>query len=492
VIETPFVRAVFTNKGGVLKNWLLKRYAGPDSQALDLIPRGLPETVSRPFSLKLPDAEATHVLEGALFRTTAEIVKVEDQPASLDFEYDDGAGLVVRKQFRFEPVKNPYGVVFSLSAAKDGQPLNPTIVWGPGPADLRESSSFLQHPEAIFAHAGSATRLTPSNVREQPVRNGPFDFVGADDHYFLAAFIPRGQDVKVTYEPVGAETGSGGELVAFSLDMGRAPEAAEFFVGPKEFDVLASVERELVRAIHFGWFAPLVTPLLRALKWINAYVGNYGWAIIILTIIINLAMFPLRHKSVVSMRRMQELQPEVKAIQDRYAKLKTTDPARQKMNVELMNLYRERGVNPASGCLPMLLTMPVLFAFYSLLSVAIEIRGAPFVGWIQDLSVHDPLYVTPVLMGMTMVWQQMITPTTADPVQQKIMMIMPVMFTVMFLWAPSGLVLYWLVSNLWAIGQQQVTNRIIGPPVARTVRPAAERRLKNVGSGKTERAKEGV
>ena len=159
-----------------------------------------------------------------------------------------------------------------------------------------------------------------------------------------------------------------------------------FFAGPKDFDVLEKTDRDLVRAIHFGMFAWLVVPLLRALKWVNGYIGNYGWSIIALTVIINLAMFPLRHKSVVSMRKMQEIQPEVKAIQDRYAKLKMNDPARQKMNVELMNLYRERGVNPASGCVPMLLTLPVLFAFYAMLSVAIELRGAPFVGWIKDLS----------------------------------------------------------------------------------------------------------
>ena len=150
----------------------------------------------------------------------------------------------------------------------------------------------------------------------------------------------------------------------------------------------------------------------------------------------------------------------------------------QKMNTEMMNLYRERGVNPASGCLPMLLTMPVLFAFYSLLSVAIEIRGAPFVLWITDLSLHDPWYVTPILMGGTMVWQQRLTPTAGDPMQQRIMMLMPIMFTVMFLWAPSGLVIYWLVSNMWGIGQQHITNRLIGPPTQRTVRPPAERRLK--------------
>jgi len=178
------------------------------------------------------------------------------------------------------------------------------------------------------------------------------------------------------------------------------------------------------------------------------------------------------------MRKMQDLQPEVKAIQDRYAKLKMTDPGRQKMNVELMNLYRERGVNPASGCVPMLLTFPVLFAFYSLLSQAIELRGAPFFGWIHDLSRYDPLFVTPLLMGATMVWQQKLTPTSADPTQQKVMMFMPIMFTFMFLWAPSGLVIYWLVSNVWAIGQQYLTNYMIGPPRARAARPPGERRVK--------------
>jgi YidC/Oxa1 family membrane protein insertase len=238
------------------------------------------------------------------------------------------------------------------------------------------------------------------------------------------------------------------------------------------------VDRDFTRVINFGIFAWLVVPLLRSLNWIDGFVGNYGWSIIILTILINAAIFPLRHKSVVSMRKLQGLQPEVKAIQDRYAKLKTTDPARQKMNVELMNLYRERGVNPASGCIPMLLTFPVLFAFYALLSQAIELRGAPFIGWITDLSTHDPWYVTPLMMGATMVWQQRLTPSTADPIQQKMMMFMPVMFTFMFLWAPSGLVIYWFVSNLWAIGQQYLTNYLIGPPAARPVRPPAERRVK--------------
>jgi YidC/Oxa1 family membrane protein insertase len=229
-------------------------------------------------------------------------------------------------------------------------------------------------------------------------------------------------------------------------------------------------------------------PLLHALKWINAFIGNYGWSIIILTFLINVAMFPFRHKSVVSMRKMQALQPQMKAIQDRYAKLKMTDPAQSKKQEEIMALYREKGINPASGCLPMLATMPILFAFYAMLSVSIELRGQPWALWIHDLSQHDPYYITPVLMGISMLWQQRLTPV-ADPAQAKMMMLTPIMFLFFFLWAPSGLVLYWLVSNMLGIGQQYATNRIIGSPVVAAPRPPAERRMKAAGAGQTDGAK---
>jgi YidC/Oxa1 family membrane protein insertase len=235
-------------------------------------------------------------------------------------------------------------------------------------------------------------------------------------------------------------------------------------MGPKDLDVLRAVNPQLVRAIDFGIFSWLVVPLLQALKWINGYIGNYGWSIAVLTVIINVLMFPLRHRSMVSMRKMQAVQPEVKAIQARYAKYKVTDPERQKMNTEMMALYKEKGVNPVSGCVPMLFTMPVLYAVYAMLEAAIELRGAPWFGWIHDLSRHDPLYITPLLMGVSMLVQQKMMPSTADPMQQKMMLLMPVVFTVSFLWAPSGLVVYWLLSNVLAIGQQYVTNRMIGAP----------------------------
>ena len=204
--------------------------------------------------------------------------------------------------------------------------------------------------------------------------------------------------------------------------------------------------------------------------------GQHGWSIILLTIAINLVMFPLRHKSSVAMRRMQAIQPQMKAIQDRYAHLKMTDPGRQKMQEEVSALYREKGVNPASGCLPLLLTLPVLMAFYSLLAQSVELRGAPFAAWLHDLSTADPYFVLPALMGITMFWQQRLTPTTADPAQQRVMMVMPFMFTAMMLFSASGVVLYWFVSQVWAIGQQYLTNWIVGPlPVAAKPAAAAKR-----------------
>jgi YidC/Oxa1 family membrane protein insertase len=407
-------------------------------------------------------------------------------PVTLIFEYQDASGLRARKEFRLGP--ESYLIGFEAVVHQGDQRLNPAVMWGPAVAQVAATGFYTQHAEGIFHRDGSVERVAIKKLRSQPVHEGLFHFVGVDDHYFLSAVVMHDRPMRVEYQPVSVPPAEPGgdtlELVAYSARPAE-PAALQFFFGPKDFDVLASVDREMVRVINFGFFRFLAVPLLSALKGINGYVGNFGWSIIILTIIINAVIFPLRHKSVVSMRKMQALQPEIKAIQERYGKLKATDPARQKMNVEVMNVYRERGVNPASGCVPMLLTIPVLFAFYSLLSQAIELRGAPFVLWIQDLSLHDPLYITPILMGITMVYQQKLTPSTADPTQQKVMMMMPIVFTFMFLWAPSGLVLYWLSSNIVAVGQQLLTNKIAGPMPVKVVRPPAERRLKRVGAGRT-------
>ena len=491
-VENPSVTAVFTTRGGALKSWRLKKYQGADRQPLELVPHTVPAGTTRPFTLAVADPAASASLSAALFKPSADQLVMTSGSGTLTFEYQDASGLAARKQFVFSS-ELPYVIDFSASVSQSGKDLPLTVQWGPGIGSgvVATTRTYNPAPQPIFYRDGSVSRIRPNKVVENAVQDGTLPFAGVDDHYFLVATLPSAQPIHVEYRTLDVPLPSGATVAHFvdwSTRYSAAPVKARFFLGPKDFDVLASVDRDLVRSIDFGMFAWLVVPLLRALKWVNGYVGNYGWSIIILTILINVAMFPLRHKSVVSMRKMQEIQPEVKAIQDRYANLKMTDPAKQKMNTELMSLYRERGVNPASGCVPMLLTFPVLLAFYSMLSVAIELRGAPFVGWIHDLSVQDPLYITPVLMGITQFFQTKMTPSSADPTQQRMMMLMPLVMMVWLVFMPSGLVLYWTTSNLWAIGQQVLTNKLIGPAKPRAVRPPAERRIKNVGGGRTDHA----
>ncbi len=492
-VESDAVTAVFTTRGGVLKSWKLKKYQD-SGQPLELVPQNVPDGTPRPFSLAVDDAATTATLRSALFKPSATDVRVQGAE-TLTFEYQDAAGLTASKEFAFSAA-NPYLIEFTATVARGASTLAPTVEWGPAIGlGMSKSSGFVYNPppQPIYSREGDVTRVAQNKVAEHATVSGMLPFAGVDDHYFLSAVIAPGSPVTIKYAnldvPVPGTPDTAAHFVTWSATFQSAPTNSRFFFGPKDFDILKSIDPTLTYAIDFGMFRWFVVPLHNALKWVHGYAGNWGWSIIILTVIINLVMFPLRHKSVVSMRKMQELQPEVKAIQERYKHLKMSDPARSKQNTELMNLYRERGVNPASGCVPMLLTFPILIAFYSMLSVAIELRGAPFVLWIRDLSAYDPLYITPLLMGATQFIQTKMTPQTgADPIQQKMMLFMPIMFTGMFIFMPSGLVLYWTASNIWTIGQQVVTNRLIGPPAKRTVRPPAERKLKSAGSGRTDSA----
>ena len=505
VVESAAFRAVFTNRGGELISWQLKDYLDEGSRApVELIPRDLPPEEPWPFTLVFEDDVLTARAHEALFRPSATSLRLTDRAQTLTFDYEDAGGLRVRKQFRFDPAIHPYLVAVTVDAALGERALSPTIRWGPALGGVESGSSGIAYrvgPRGVMygrvqqdgvLAAADVERPDAGDVARRPSYEGQLGFVGVDNHYFLAAAMPGNLATRVTYRAVPlpplVPDGDSRDLMAFDVALADGITEVPFFLGPKDFDILETASPSLVRSIEFGWLSWLVVPLHRSLKWVHGFVGNWGWSIIILTVIINVIIFPLNHKSVTSMRKMQELQPEMKAIQERYAHLKTSDPDKQKMNQEIMGLYRDRGVNPASGCLPMLLTMPILFAFYRLLSMAIEIRGEPFMFWIQDLSLHDPLYITPLIMGGTMVLQQRMTPTQADPTQQKIMMFMPVFFTFLFLWAPSGLVLYWLTSNVIRMGQQVMTNRIIGPPKVRTVRPPAERRIKK-GGAKNQKAK---
>ena len=493
-VETPNIVAVFTNRGARLKSWRLKHYRDNQGESLELVANDVAGQ-PLPFSLTLPDAATTASLNGGLYavKGAPDAAAVLSAPTQIAFEYRDSSGLTSTKRFTFDPAG--YTLIFETAIAQNDRPLAPTIVWGPGLGDNdSQQVRSAVRPEALYSAAGKVTRLQAAAIEKQPTQDLDFEYAGIDDHYFMAVALKPGAS-KVTYQtlviPAGADPKAvpARNLVGFSLDSPSAVRPMTFYIGPKDFDTLAVVDRDLVKAINFGMFSILVVPLLRSLNWIHSYVGNYGWSILLLTVFINMVLFPLNHKSVVSMRKMQEIQPETKAIQERYAKYKTTDPERQKMNTELMALYRERGVNPASGCIPILLTLPVFLAFYALLTTAIELRGAPFFGWMHDLSQPDPFYVLPVLVGLSQIVTQWMTPQAGvDPTQQKMMLIMPVVLIFVFISTPVGALIYWLVGNVWRLGQQYLTNYLIGPPNIRTIRPAAERRLKRAGNGKTDGA----
>ena len=500
-VENGVVRAVFSNRGATLVAWELLRYLGPDGKPVDLVPRDVPASQPKPFSLRLDDAAKTARVNSAFFMTQSTgSLNAGSAPVTLSFEYQEAAGLHARKQFVFKP--NSYDVTLTVDLTEGEHRLNPFVQSGPGLGDVLASGGRtmfrnVRNSAALFSIGGDVERIQAANLAKTPRYQGNYEFAGVDTHYFMSTAVkPGGSELE--YHPLSIPSTAAGasvsrDYVGYDIRPQAAPDGpatVRFFVGPKHFETLRQADADLVRAIWFGMFSFLSVPLLAALNWINGFVGNYGWSILVLTVLINAVMFPLRHKSFVSMRKMQEIQPQVKMVQDRYAKLKMSDPARQKMNTELMDLYRAKGVNPASGCVPMLLTFPVLLAFYGLLSEAVELRGAPFMLWIHDLSVADPYYVTPILMGLSQMAQQRMAPAQMDPAQQKMMMIMPVVFTFLFITSPSGLALYWLASNVLLIGQQVLTNYIIGPPDIRVPRTPAERRLKKVGEGKTDAAAE--
>jgi YidC/Oxa1 family membrane protein insertase len=477
VVETSKVKAVFSNQGAKVVHWILKEYRNDLGQPLDLVPSGAGANAIKPFSLAVEDPALTARLDSAIYRVTVdgapvgEMVDATASPKTIVFEAASADGLSIKKSFAVEPTS--YIVSFSPVVTMGTQRLNPAIQWGPGlgddiaraPPASFFSPSYNTPAQAIVYKDGDVERQAPEASGSQ---DGTFRYAGVEDHYFVSMLLnePNPQGFRIDYAPVHVPQQDDpniiGRFSAYSIRFQAPQDQARFFFGPKAFDDLKAIDPEATRVIHFGIFSWLAVPLLGALKWVHGFVGNWGWAIIVLTLLINVALFPLRHKSVVSMKKMQEIQPQMKAIQERYAKYKVTDPERQKMNTEVMELYKAKGVNPASGCIPTLLTFPFLFAFYAMLSVAIEIRGADFALWIRNLSGPDPYYVLPLLFGAIQVYQMKITPTTGDPAQQKVMMFMPIMFTAMSLGFPSGLVLYWLVSTVLTIGQQQFTTYLTG------------------------------
>jgi YidC/Oxa1 family membrane protein insertase len=309
-------------------------------------------------------------------------------------------------------------------------------------------------------------------------QEGGIAWAGLENKYFAAILVPQGAaTVRARAESLRlVEEGREQFHLVFTL---LAPGATHqhLFVGPKDYDVLKATGLGLDGLLDFGFFGFIARPLFYALKFVERYLGNYGWAIVVLTVGIRLVFFPFMHRSQLKMRLMQEkmkvVQPKLKALKERYQKLERKEAQkggagarqrlRQEMNEETMRVYKQEGVNPfssMSGCLPLVAQMPILYGFYTILTIAIELRHAPFMLWVRDLSVKDPYYVTPILMGATMLMQQAMTSSAiADPAQRRMMYLMPILFTWFFVNLPSGLVLYWLVNNLLGILQQYLVNK---------------------------------
>lgn len=477
-VETDLFRIKLSNKEAVLHSWVLKKYKDSHGKPLDLVDQKKVELFGYPLSLKIDkEEEATKLLKTALFASSSPasvaLSAEGSQTQAVVFEYAD-ASLRVIKKLVF--TRGSYIVDVECKVWVHSRPANYYLNWSSGFGDSSVEPRMAVH-RAIYRSDGKIKRLNDSDIAEEQELSGSFDFAGLEDLYFAALFVPRQGDsikrVQLAHNDHEAGEGKKEKLLRASV-FGSSQEAGAvgLFVGPKDTEVLKRIGPHLVEVIDYGWFGVVCEPLFLGLKWIYSYVKNYGLAIVILTILINVALFPLKYKSIVSAQKMQKLQPQMKAIQDRYKKLKPTDPKRQQMNAEVMALYKEHGVNPLGGCLPLLLQMPFFIAFYNLLSVAIELRHAPFVLWIKDLSAADHTYILPILMTVSMVVMQKMTPTpTADPVQAKIMLAMPVFFGFMLAFTSSGLVLYWLTSNVAGIVQQYFMNKY-GPKPAAAHSPA--------------------
>ena len=474
-LEAEAFEAVFTNRGGSLLSLRLKNHLAPSGEAVDLVRKRR----DYPLPLAITDRRGgTDPLNDVLFVVRRE--RGELGPA-VSFRYAGPAGQASK---RFSLLG---GGVIRLEVEVAGRS-DWGLLLGPGVRDLTEEEAknrFLRR--TVIYRQGEEIDNLDAGKEEEPtiIPAAALSWIGLQDSYFLNALLPSGDLDQVLVQPLvlaadgtvrNRATGEAaeGEIEALALVAQPAASSlvADSYWGAKEYDRLRSLGRGLDQAVELGWFRFLALPLLRALRWLyDNVVANYGWAIILLTIGIRILLFPLMHKSTVSMQKMQELNPKIQAIRAKYrSKLKDKQgrpntEAQRKMNEEVMGLYKSEGVNPAGGCLPLLLQMPVLFAFYRLLSAAIELRQAPWLGWIQDLSAPDPYYILPIVMGASQFLQQKLTPSAADPMQRRIFALMPIFFTILFLGFPSGLVLYWLTNNVLGIAQQAAYKKFRSAPL---------------------------
>lgn len=479
-VETERYRITVDNRGGLITSVELIGFDADFGGPLELVvnepgfaPAGL-------LSLVTPDQpDAATAPNQALYRMTIDgfesrsMVRAE-RPVEVRWQWVDANGWNVDKKLTV----NPDGYLSNLTISVESPTATPMFVTlGPGlemQADTGRTGLYLMSGAILFDGA-KVEHLSDEELEAPDTRLVDLAWGGIQSRYFAALFVPEATvSVHISAVPPLSESvneaaaeealqeGVPGTRAAFGMAVpSGVPIETLLYIGPKDYKLLAAEGYGLERAVDYGLFRILARPVAVTLETLYDFTGNYGLAIIFATFAVRLIFFPLSQKSMKSMRKMQQLQPQMNAIRAKYKGVKDAQK-RQEMNVQVMQLYKDNGVSPLGGCLPMVLQMPVLFGFYAAISVSIISRHAPFMLWIQDLSQKDPYYVLPLAMGAAMYGQQRMSPGTGDPMQQKIFRMMPIMFTFFFLAFPSGLVLYWLLNTVLGIGQQAYVNHQIG------------------------------
>jgi YidC/Oxa1 family membrane protein insertase len=478
-IDTDVFRISFSNRGGVVKSWLLKKYKAHAGNPLELV--NTAAKVEPPFSLYFPGTKPSPDVNQALYAA-----KPDPDGLGISFDFSDG-NTAVHKSFQFS--KSSYLSHISTEVTSAGKPVPNLIEWRGGFGDVAVANPSAAEQTLHFdVSDGKLVKSSAKAAKNGPVTaTGSYSFAGIEDAYFVAVFLPeRAAAVEIATFSDSAPTVLEQKETAFAgtaVGAGAADGSAnrfELYVGPKDIDILRAVNPKLEQVVDFGWLSFLAKPLFLIVNWVVDHaVHNYGWSIILVTVALNFILFPLKLTSMKSMKKMQALQPQIAAINDKYKNIGLRDPRKSEQNQEVMELYKKHGVNPMGGCVPMLLQIPFFIAFYKVFSVSVEMRGAHWL-WVTDLSQPETLaiHILPIVMIASQFLMQKMTPPAAggDPNQQRMMMFMPLIFGFMFYNFSSGLVLYYLTSNLVGIAQQLFFNKTsIAAVAAQSVQPPKKR-----------------
>jgi YidC/Oxa1 family membrane protein insertase len=474
-IDTDLYRVTFSNRGATVRSWILKAYKDQAQKPVDLVNSRALAKVPGAFAVMVKGQSLAPDPNTGLFQ----VQRPDDLTAI--FQYSDGR-VAVKKSFHFS--QKSYLVKVSSEVSQNGAPLPHGLAWRGGFGDSTVVNPA-NYQQAVYYDVNNSKlqELAVKNAKDNPVTSaGQYSFAGLEDAFFAGVYLPEGRtSVELTEfaDPIPNAAGTDEQRVGASVG-GEGTNAFTFFAGPKDYALLHSIDPKLDQLINWGWFEFLAKPLFLALRWTAVHLTllNYGWAIIALTVGINMLLFPLKLSSMKSSRKMQSIQPLVNAINDKYKGLSMKDPRQSEKQTELMDLYKKHGYNPVGGCLPMLIQLPFFIAFYKMLQVTIELRGASFL-WVHDLSQPETIAIRllPIILVVTQFVSQKMTPAPGvDPAQQKMMMFMPLIFGYMFYFLQSGLVLYYLTSNMVGIAQQWILNRISPPPAVINVKPATKKK----------------